>query len=85
MCAYQWNSNKFVMAGYTLIANSQYYHQMPNYNFTRTRILKQFLGILSNQIEDYESIGCDHVKHAEILSLLRSPIFSQIFFFIILT
>jgi hypothetical protein len=44
---------------------------MPKYFFTRTRILKQLLGILSNQIEDY-------VKHGEILSLLRGPDFQVI-------
>jgi hypothetical protein len=41
---------------------------MPKYFFTRTRILKQLLGILSNQIEDY-------VKHGEILSFYEAQIF----------
>ena len=29
---------------------------MPKYNLTRTRILNQLLGILSNQIEDYMKV-----------------------------
>ena len=49
---------------------------MPKYNFTRTRILKQLLGILSNQIEDFMKVF--DVKHGEILSLLRGPDFQVI-------
>ena len=49
---------------------------MPKCKFTRTRILKQLLGISSNQSE--ENMKVWDVKHGEIVSLLRGPNFPVI-------